>query len=104
MIHGAVGSLFHLVCVEWASGSPAIAGLGGPIAPSLEAGIKVAKVVVPASIALLLGLAATDLDTPSADGCAQGAKGKVGGVAVGKVDEAVAWVPPADGVRGYMEV
>lgn len=70
MIYGAVGSLFHLVCVESTSGSPAIAGLGGLIAPSLEAGIKVAKVVVPALIALLLRLAATNLKMLSADSCA----------------------------------
>ncbi|KAG8411855.1 hypothetical protein J3458_015151 [Metarhizium acridum] len=50
MIHGAVGSLFNGLRV-------AMAGLDGPIAPSLEDGVKA---LVLASIALLLGLAATN--------------------------------------------
>lgn len=71
------------------------------IPPSLETKVDL---VVPASIALLLGVAATDPNQPSADGCTQGGKGMVGNVAVGEVDETVAWVSPTDGVNGYMDL
>lgn len=101
MIHCPVRTLFGALGVESPSGNPAIAGLGAPIAPS--PGRRVG-LVVPASIALLLGVAGTDLDRPSADGCAQGGKGMAGSVAVGEVDEAVAGVSPTDGVYGYMDL
>lgn len=101
MIHCLVGTLFGPLGVESPSGNPAIAGLGALIAPS--PGRRVG-LVVPALIALLLGVAGANLDRPSADGCAQGGKGMAGSVAAGEVDEAVAGVLPTDGVYGYMDL
>ena len=98
VIQGPVGTLFDPPSIESAHGNLVS---GAPIAPSPESTAVLAVVM---AIALLLGLTWTYPYRPSADGCAQGIKGMLGSGSVGEVDEAVAWVPCADGVDRDVDI